>query len=310
VLKKIEELLADDTAGDPMSDIKWTRKSTYAISEELCSINISISPKTAGKLLKDLDYSLKANRKTIAETHHPDRNRQFEIIADMKKKFTDMAQPVVSVDSKKKEMIGNFKNNGTTWTKEAEKVFNHDFRSMAVGIANPYGIYDLIANSGTVVVGTSYNTPEFAAESIELWLTSYAWSQYPHMEELLILCDSGGSNSYRARLWKYTIHNKICRLHGISITVCHYPPGASKWNPADHRLFSFISMNWSGVPLRSYDIMLNYIRNTTTRKGLKVDAILNDKKYEKGLNISEDQMNTINLKRHAHLPDWNYTIKP
>lgn len=302
--------MADDTAGDPMSGLKWTRKSTYAISEELCAEDISISPKTAGKLLKDLHYSLKTNRKTIAETHHPERNQQFGIIADMKKRFTNLAQPVVSVDSKKKEPIGNFKNNGKTWNKKAEEVFCHDFRSMASGIANPYGIYDLIANSGTVVVGTSYDTPEFAAESIELWLTSSGWAQYPHMDELLILCDAGGSNSYRARLWKYTLCNKICRPYGISLTVCHYPPGASKWNPADHRLFSFISMNWSGVPLRSFDIMLNYIRKTTTRQGLKVDAILNEKEYAKGLNITEAQMKTINLKRHKQLPDWNYTISP
>jgi hypothetical protein len=302
--------MADDTAGDPMSNLKWTRKSTYSISEELCSENIAISPKTAGKLLKDLDYSLKSNRKTIAETHHPDRNQQFEIIADMKKRFADLAQPVVSVDSKKKELIGNFKNNGKTWTHKAEEVLNHDFRSMAVGIANPYGIYDLSANNGTVVVGTSYDTPEFAVESIELWLTSAGWSQYPNMKEMLILCDAGGSNSYRARLWKYALYNKICRSYGISITVCHYPTGASKWNPTDHRLFSFISMNWSGVPLRSYDIMLKYIRNTTTRQGLKVKAILNEKKYVKGLTITKDQMKTINLKRHKQLPDWNYTISP
>lgn len=302
--------MAEDTAGDPMSGLKWTRKSTYTISEELCAEDISISPNTAGKLLKDLNYSLKTNRKTIAETHHPDRNQQFGIITDMKKKFTDLAQPVVSVDSKKKEPIGNFKNNGKTWNKKADEVFCHDFRSMATGIANPFGILDLLANSGTVVVGTSYDTPEFAAESIELWLTSYGLTQYPHMDELLILCDAGGSNSYRARLWKYTLSSKICLPYGISITVCHYPPGASKWNPADHRLFSFISMNWAGVPLRSYDIMLNYIRNTTTRQGLKVDAILNGKEYTKGIKISDAQMKTINLTRHRQLPDWNYTISP
>ncbi len=302
--------MAEDTAGDPMNGRKWTRKSTYTISEELCAEDISLSPNTAGKLLKGLNYSLKSNRKTIAETHHPDRNQQFGIIADMKMRFTDRAQPVVSVDSKKKELIGNFKNNGKAWTDKDEKVYCHDFRSMATGIANPYGIYDIFANCGTVVVGTSYDTPEFAVESIELWLKSSGLVQYPYIEELLILCDAGGSNSYRARLWKYALYEKICKPYGISITVCHYPPGASKWNPADHRLFSFISMNWSGVPLRTYDIMLNYIDNTTTRQGLKVDAILNRKEYAKGLSITEDQMKTINLKRHTQLPDWNYTISP
>jgi hypothetical protein len=219
LLKKIEELMAEDTAGDPMSGRKWTRKSTYTVSEELCAEDISLSPNIAGKLLKELHFSLKSNRKTIAETHHPARNQQFGIIADMKMRFTDRAQPVVSVDSKKKELIGNFKNNGKTWKKKREEVYCHDFRSMATGIANPYGRYDLTANCGTVVVGTSYDTPEFAAESIELWLTSSGYAEYPHMDELLILCDAGGSNSYRARLWKYGLSTKICRPYGISVII-------------------------------------------------------------------------------------------
>jgi len=302
--------MEDDTAGSPMGGLKWSRKSTYTVSKELCSINIFIGPKTTGKLLKDMKYSLKSNRKTVAETQHPDRNQQFEIIADMKKEFAELGQPVISVDSKKKELIGNFKNPGRRYVKEADRVLNHDFKSMAVGIANPYGIYDTIVNTGIVVVGISYDTPEFAVESIRLWLTSYGLNQYLGTKKLLILCDAGGSNGYRPRLWKYALYKKICCFFGISVTVCHYPTGASKWNPTDHRLFSFISMNWAGVPLRSYDIILNQIRKTTTQQGLKVDAILNEKKYEKGIKISDDQMKEINLKKHDILPQWNYTIAP
>lgn len=257
-----------------------------------------------------MKYSLKANRKTIAETQHLDRKQQFEIITDMKKEFTSLGQPIISVDSKKKELIGNFKNPGRRYVKEADRVLTHDFQSMAIGIANPYGIYDNIANTGTVVVGVSYNTLEFAVESIKLWLTSYGLKQYLDAKKLLILCDAGGSNGYRSRLWKYALYNKICCLFGISVTVCHYPTGASKWNPADHRLFSFISMNWAGVPLRSYDIMLNYIRKTTTQEGLKVDAVLNEKKYEKGIKISDKQMSQINLIKHDSIPQWNYTLAP
>ena len=302
--------MEDDTAGSPMGGLKWSRKSTYTVSEELSSINICISPKTTGKLLKEMKYSLLSNRKTIAETQHPDRNQQFEIIASMKKQFAELGQPVIGVDSKKKEMIGNFKNAGRRYGKDADRVLNHDFRSMAVGMANSYGIYDTIANTGTVVVGVSYDTPEFAVESISLWLTSYGLNQYPGTKGLLILCDAGGSNGYRPRLWKYSLYHKICCFFGISVTICHYPTGASKWNPTDHRLFSFISMNWAGVPLRSYDIMLNYIRNTTTRQGLKVEAILNEKEYEKGIKITDKQMDQINLKKYDVLPQWNYTIAP
>jgi len=302
--------MENDTAGNPMSTLKWSRKSTYKISEQLRSRNISISASTTGKLLKHLDYSLKANRKSIAETQHPDRNQQFEIIAEQKKRFEDLGQPIISVDSKKKELIGNFKNPGKIWRKQYDLVFNHDFRSMAIGIANPYGIYDPRMNNATVVVGTSYDTPAFAVDCIESWLVLSGWHNYSNMKQLLVLCDSGGSNGYRPRLWKYNLYRKICRMHGIAIKVCHYPSGASKWNPIDHRLFSFISMNWAGKPLRSFDIMLNYIRSTTTQQGLKVNAILNEDKYEKGIKISDAQFKEINIDRNELLPQWNYTISP
>ncbi len=257
-----------------------------------------------------MDYSLKVNRKMIAETHHPDRNEQFEYISFMKKRFHIWNQPIISVDTKKKELIGNFKNPGRKWTKGNDDVLNHDFRSKALGIANPYGIFDLVKNSGFVVVGTSYDTAEFAVESIESWLTRYGLNQYQNPHHILILCDSGGSNGYRVRLWKYALYHIICCKYNISITVCHYPSGASKWNPIDHRLFSFINMNWQAEPLRSYEIMLNLIRKTTTETGLKVNAILNKKQYEKGLKITNQQVESINVKKHNTLSFWNYTIYP
>jgi hypothetical protein len=309
-MKMIEAIMQDDTAGDPMSSLKWSRKSTDKISQELRSQNIVISPRTTAKLLEEMDYSLKANRKTIAETHHADRNRQFEIIADQKKDFANMGLPMVSIDSKKKELIGNFKNAGRTWNKTAEEVLVHDFPSMAIGKVTPNGLYDLKANNGTVVLGTSHDTPEFAVETIELWLTSRGLFQYPNMPKLLILCDAGGSNGYRSRAWKYYLYHKISKPYEIILRICHYPPGASKWNPIEHRLFSFISINWAGVPLRSYDIMLNLIQNTTTQTGLVVDAVLNEKVYETGIKIKDDQMAGINIIKHSELPEWNYTIYP
>ncbi|HPN31657.1 MAG TPA: ISAzo13 family transposase [bacterium] len=291
-----------------MTNLKWSRKSMRSISEELKNKNIEICPNTVGALLKDKGYSLKVNRKTIAETQHPDRNLQFEIISEKKKEFIKKGEPIICVDSKKKELIGNFKNHGQTWRRESDNVLNHDFRSCATGIANPYGIYDYIANKGMIVIGTSYDTPEFAVESIELWLNSYGLKQYPRIKKLLILCDAGGSNGYRSRVWKYELYQKICQVYGITIQVCHYPSGASKWNPADHRLFSFISMNWVGISLRSYDIMMNYIENTKTKQGLTVQAILQNKIYEKGIKIDDSNMSNINIKNYNYLPQWNYKI--
>lgn len=302
--------MEEDTAGDPMSTLKWSRKSIDKISEELCRQNIMISSNTTAKLLKEMKYSLKANRKTIAETHHPDRNRQFEIIASQRRQFANMEQPMISIDSKKKELVGNFKNSGRTWNKKADNVLAHDFPSMATGKVTPNGLYDMNTNSGTVVLGTSHDTSEFAVETIEWWLNSHGRSQYPNMTKLLILCDAGGSNGYRLRAWKYYLYHKISKPYGITLTICHYPPGASKWNPIEHRLFSFISMNWAGIPLRSYEIMLNYISNTTTQQGLKVDAVLNNKVYETGVKIINAQIMEINIRKHEELSQWNYTIYP
>ena len=302
--------MKDDTAGDPMSQKKWARKDTREISRQMSARGISICANTVAMLLRAEDYSLRVNRKSINETHHPDRNEQFEIIAAMKSRFEDSGQPILSVDTKKKELIGNFKNAGTTWRQDDDPVFVHDFRSSATAIASPFGMYEPILNRGTVVVGTSAETAEFAVDAIELWLKSFGWSSYPNMRELLILCDGGGANNCRARLWKYKLYHQISLAHGIEVTVCHYPSGASKWNPVEHRLFSFISMEWAGIPLRSLDIMLTCIRSTTTTTGLTVEAFLNAKHYEKGIKISDAQMRDIALSRHDQLPMWNYSFSP
>lgn len=302
--------MEEATAGDPMSQKKWSRKDTRQISEDLQSKGVTICANTVAKLLKDQDYSLRINRKSIGETQHSDRNEQFEIIAEMKKQFEDEGQPILSVDTKKKELVGNFKNAGTTWRKNGDDVLVHDFRSNAVAIASPFGMYEPILNRGTVVVGTSAETGEFAADAIEQWLNAFGWDGYPRMRKLLILCDGGGANNSRARLWKHSLYQKISQANGIQVSVCHYPPGASKWNLVEHRLFSFISMEWAGIPLRSLDIMLDCIRSTRTSTGLTVEAFLNNKRYEKGIKISDSQMKAIPLKRHDRLPNWNYTISP
>jgi hypothetical protein len=303
--------MTGDTAGDPMGPLKWTRKSTRKVSRELQRRKISASPRTVARLLKQpLHFSLKANRKAIAETQHPDRDRQFQYIAQMEQRFAALGEPAISVDSKKKELIGNFYNRGRAWRRQAEKVRDHEFRSAADAIATPYGIYDVRVNHGFVIVGLSHDTAEFAVDNIVCWLKNLGLERYPKMKELLISCDTGGSNGYRCRLWKHAIQTRLCDAFDIAVTVCHYPTGASKWNPIEHRLFSHISGNWAGVPLRALETMLQYIRTTTTQTGLTVRAKLSRKKYRTRRKIDDVQMAQINLKRHKVLPEWNYTIYP
>lgn len=293
-----------------MSKRKWSRKSTENIREALEVHDIHISANTIGEILKSMNYSLRSNRKTIAETYHKDRDYQFQVIDRQKKKFKRLREPIVSIDSKKKEKIGNFKNPGKIWRNGYDDVLSHDFPFMATGKATPFGIYDIGQNNGAISIGTSYDTPEFAVDTVESWLLSYGRLHYPHMKRLLILCDSGGSNGYRCRAWKYFLYHKICIPHGISLTVCHYPTGASKWNPIEHKLFSFISINWAGIPLRSLDIMRNCINGTKTKQGLTVDAIINTNLYEKGIKISKDEMDDIPITWGRELPQWNYTVSP
>lgn len=302
-----------ETAGDPITGLKWTRKTTEKIAIELNKLGINISGNTVGRLLKHMGFSLRVNHKKLNAGTRADRalrDEQFNYIADLRARFAGEGNPIVSVDSKKKELVGNFKNAGETWEKEPVQVNDHDFPSYARGIAISYGIYDTQANRGTVFIGTSFNTSEFAVECIEKWWRIEGKQRYPGAKSLLILADGGGSNGTRVRAWKSELKNKICDRHGISVTVAHYPTGASKWNPIEHRLFSEISKNWAGIPLNSYETIKKYIQTTTTSTGLQVQAHFVWKEYEKGINVSDEQMNAISIEPHGVQPTRNYTICP
>lgn len=298
-----------------MKELKWTRKTTEKIAQELKSLDIDVSPNTVCRVLKKLKYSLKVNHKKkesgIKNPPKPaDRNKQFGYIADLREKFAKEGNPIISVDTKKKEQIGNFKNNGTSWQQDAILVNDHDFPSDARGKASPYGIYDTQKNKGTVLLGISYDTPRFAVESIESWWKTEGEKSYPNSNQLLILADSGGSNSSRSRVWKYKIQEKLCNQFGLTVNVSHYPPGSSKWNPIEHRLFSEISKNWAGRPLDSFETALKYIRTTKTATGLTVKAHFVRKKYEKGEKVTDKQMKDLSLKKDEMFPKWNYTLSP
>jgi hypothetical protein len=310
VIARIEKLLEYETGGDPMTRLKWTRKTLSKIAQELGRFGIQVSANTVGRLLRKMRYSLRVNHKAIAFKSAPDRNEQMLHIVALRKRFRRAGNPVVSVDTKKKELVGQFKNGGLAWSKSPVLVNDHDFRSTAVGMAIPYGIYDPTANRGSVFVGTSHDTAQFAVESISRWWHAQGSRRYPAARKLLILADGGGSNGSTCRLWKEQIQAEICDRYGISVTVGHYPTGASKWNPIEHRLFSEISKNWAGRPLDSYQTILNYIRRTTTLKGLEVMACLVRKKYHTGIEVTEEQMKQLRIVPAKTLPRWNYTLKP
>ncbi len=305
-----------ETAGDPMSGLKWTKRTTRKIAEELATLNIQVSHATVAKLLRQMGFSLRANEKTISSgvnvsaSAKEERNLQFEYISVLRCTFEQQGDPVISVDTKKKEMIGNFKNKGQTWNDSPIPVNDHDFRSEASGMAVPYGIYDTQFHRGKVIIGISSDTPAFAVSAIEQWWKTEGKKRYPTSNKLLILADSGGSNGVRPRAWKYHLQHVICNKHKLDITVCHYPTGTSKWNPIEHRLFSEISKNWAGKPLRNYETVLKYIRTTKTSTGLKVTAQLNKNNYPKGESISEYEMAQLILTRHDVFPKLNYSLGP
>ena len=295
-----------------MTSLKWTHKTTISVAAELQTLGLTVSPRTVAKLLKQMGYSLRVNHKKLAaatKTRPEERNAQFEYIKDLRERCDADRVPIISVDTKKKELIGSFKNPGAAWSQEPIAVNDHDFLSEAIGKAVPYGVYDLHANLGTVFVGTSSDTPQFAVDSVESWWLTEGKERYPHARELIILADGGGSNGARSRVWKYNLHECLSVRHGLEVTVAHYPPGASKWNPIEHRLFSEISKNWAGRPLDSYMTMLNYLRGTTTKTGLRVQAHLVDAKYEKGHRISDARMKLLPVTRTIECPRWNYTIR-
>lgn len=298
-----------ETGGDPMSAHKWVRSSLRHLSDQLAPAH-SISHTTVGRLLEQLDYSLKVNVKRLSGAAHPDRDQQFEYLQSQVETFRQAGWPIVSVDTKKKELIGDFKNAGRRWCQAADAVNEHDFEHDALGKAVPYGVYDLLRNQGTVYVGRSADTPEFAVEAIATWWPTEGQPAFPTADKLLILCDAGGSNGYRPRLWKHQLQEQLADRLGLEVTVCHYPTGASKWNPIEHRLFGPISINWAGVPLRTFDTLLACIRGTATETGLKVKAFLVDKMYEKGRKVSDAVMESLILERHAVCPNWNYTLRP
>jgi hypothetical protein len=299
-----------DTAGDPITGVKWTRRTTAKIADELRKAGIDVCPNTVARLLKGLQFSLRCNHKKLSRGSDPGRDAQFAYIAAQREAFTARGLPIISVDTKKRELVGTFKNAGTTWAREPIAVNDHDFRSDAVGVAIPYGIYDTGANRGSLFIGTSYDTPRFAVDNLTRWWTYDGRRRYPDAAELLVLADSGGSNSNRSRAWKYDLQHRLCDRHGLTVTVCHYPTGASKWNPIEHRLFSEIQKNWAGQPLVSYETILNYARTTTTSTGLHVKAYLIDHHYPKGVKISNQDMKALNLRLHDTQPNRNYTLSP
>ena len=304
-------LVEPETAGDPMSDQKWVRSSLRQLSTRLRHAGHPLSPPTVARLLVDLDYALHVNAKKVdARSDHADRDAQFSHIAAQRQAFIEAKMPIISVDTKKKELIGNFKNAGATWAKHAEAVNTHDFPHDADGRAVPYGVYDLTHNHGTVYVGASGDTAQFAVDAIARWWRERGGRVFPQADQLLILADAGGSNGCRPRLWKQQVQEQLSDQLGLTVTVCHYPTGCSKWNPIEHRLFSQISLNWAGKPLRTWEILLGYIHGTTTSTGLAVDAFRQAGDYKTGQTVSEAEMATLNLQRHDVCPSWNYTIRP
>lgn len=307
--KEIKKILEASSAGDPMSKIRWTCKSTRNIAEILTKKGLKVSNVTVMNILKQQGYSLRSNKKMLSGKNHPDRDSQFCYINKLVNEFGNKNCPVISVDTKKKELVGNFKNKGKTWLKDDVKVLDHDFKSLGDGIAIPYGAYDIIRNEGFVNVGISSDTAEFAVNSIWQWWRHFGRKNYKMSEELLICADGGGSNSSRAKAWKFYLQD-LANKTGLSITIAHYPPGTSKWNKIEHKMFSFISMNWKGRPLTNYEAVINLISSTKTKSGLKVKAKLDKREYKKGVKISEEDFKKIQLEYHEKFPKWNYTINP
>ena len=308
----LEKLVDPLTRGDPESPLRWTCKSTPALSAELFSGHgIRISDKTVAKLLREHGYSLQAPNKSVEGTQHPDRNAQFEHINAAAQDGIRRGIPVISVDTKKKELVGNFKNGGQEWQPagEPELVDVHDFPGDAVGKAIPYGIYDMASNDGFVSVGVDHDTPVFAVKSIEAWWKQVGQARYPNTRELFITADAGGSNSYRSHVWKQQLQ-RIADELDLAIHVSHFPPGTSKWNKIEHRLFSFISVNWRGRPLRSYETVINLISNTTNRGGLVVRARLDRRRYPIGKKVSKKELRELNIEPADFHGDWNYVVRP
>ena len=311
VREALERLVEPTTRGDPQSPLRWTCKSLMQLSRELSGQGHTISHVSVGVLLKDIGYSLQGNRKTLEGGSHPDRNAQFEYINGKTQAALSAGQPVISVDTKKKELVGRYKNGGKEWMPQGkpEQVKVHDFVDKELGRANPYGVYDVASNTGWVSVGTDHDTASFAVATIRRWWFAMGQATYPAARELMIMADGGGSNGSRVRLWKLELQRLADEL-GLPIRVSHFPPGTSKWNKIEHRLFSYISLNWRGQPLVSHEVIVNLIAATTTRQGLKVRAAIDGAPYEKGIKVTDTEFAAIRIVRDDFHGDWNYTISP
>jgi Rhodopirellula transposase DDE domain len=309
--RMLEQVMDESTVGDPMSPLKWSSKSTYQIRQYMASPGHAVSQDSIQRRLRNLDDSLQANRKDKEGESHTDRDRQFRYLNETAKRFLKRKEPVISVDTKKKERVGNFKNNGRKGRKkgQAPKVNVHDFPSLSKGTAIPYGAYDVHCNKGLVNVGMTHDTAEFAVESIRRWWRQFGVRHYPGARRLFIGADSGGSNAARNRAWKYH-RQQFSDEAALEIVVGHYPPGTSKWNRIEHQMFSFLSMNWKGEPLVSFQTLVKMISTTKTTRGLRVTAVLDKGHYETGVKISKEQMKALNLRPHQQNPEWNYSLRP
>jgi hypothetical protein len=305
----LARLLEDTTAGDPITGLLWTHRSLRKLAQALRRQGIRVAKSTLARLLDQAGFSLRTNRKRLAEVHDPHRDRQFRYLCRLRKLYRARGWPVISVDTKKKEWIGPFKNPGRTWRRTAQAVLAHDFPSCAVGKAIPYGIYDLAHNDGLIVVGTSHETSTFACASIGRWWLMVGRWRYPQARRLLIEADCGGANDYRRWEWKVGLQ-QLADEFDLAITVTHYPPGASKWNPIDHRMFSLISGNWAGEPLVSYETVLQHIRRTRSATGFHCRAVLDTQEYPTGWRVTATDKAQVRLRPRRVLPAWNYTILP
>jgi hypothetical protein len=311
LLAALEVLVEPVTRGDPESPLRWTCKSTAKLAAELTRQKHPVSDRTVATMLKQAGYSLQANRKTREGASHPDRNAQFEYLNACVRQFDRRGQPAISVDTKKKELVGDFKNGGREWRPhgQPEEVRVHDFQDKTLGKAIPYGVYDILNNQGWVNVGIDHDTAQFAVHSIRRWWRQMGERRFPRATELLITADGGGSNSSRSRLWKLSLQSLADDL-GLKLFVCHFPPGTSKWNKIEHRMFSFITQNWRGKPLVSHQAIVNLIAGTTTRTGLIVKAALDTNHYATKIKVSNAELAKVRLTPHEFHGEWNYTISP
>jgi len=311
LIEVLESLVEPVTRGDPCSVLRWTCKSTHTLARELKRQGYHVSSTKVGQLLRTRGYSLQANRKTIEGKQHPDRDAQFEHISKRVKAYIRTKQPAISIDTKKKEPLGNMKNAGRTYRRKDDptKVTTHDFPDRKLGKAVPYGVYDIALNEAGVSIGVSHDTAEFAVAAIDRWWKRMGKKRYPAAKRLLITADCGGSNSPRTRLWRWALQ-KFATKTGLKVELCHYPPGTSKWNKIEHRLFSHITRNWQGVPLESHEIVVNLIGSTKTEEGLEVHAWLDKSQYEKSKRVSDDRLAEVQIKRNAFHGEWNYQILP